>query len=407
MAQDDLPEERTVRPDAFTSAERGRVRKTAEGYWAFHPAEIPRRLPLSDEAVKLLDEATGAVHRLGGVGRLLPNPHLLIGPHVRLEAVLSSRIEGTKTDVGQLLRFEAGQVPSDEAAADAQEVTNYISAMEHGLLRIGEGFPLSIRLFREMHERLLTGVRGRHRPPGQIRSSPVWLGGSTLDNAVFVPPPPDEMRRALSDLEAFLHESGLPLLVQLALAHYQFEVIHPFLDGNGRIGRLMIPLVLVWRRVLAQPLLYVSAYLEQHRGEYYDHLLVTSQSGDIMPWITFFLRAVEHQARESEERTVRLVELQQRLRTELLDEGRANSVIRLAEQLFASPVMTAAQAQERIDVTRPTAQTAIDALVERGDLHEITGRTRGRIYEATAIFDAVYGPVDTPASAVQPQLPMI
>lgn len=394
-----------MRPDAFTSTERGRVRKMPEGYWAFVPSTAPRRLSLSDEVVKLLDEATGAVHRLGGVGRLIPNPHLLIGPHLRLEAVLSSRIEGTKTDVGQLLRFEAGQVPSPDAADDATEVTNYIVAMEHGLARVRDGFPISVRVFREMHELLLQGARGQHRRPGELRKSPVWLGGATLDDAVFVPPPPDEMRDALSDLEKFLHETDLPLLVQLAIAHYQFEVIHPFLDGNGRIGRLMIPLMLVLRDALPQPLLYLSAFFEQHRSEYYDHLLITSQRGDLMPWIAFFLRGVRQQARDSEERTVRLVELQHQLRNRLLDEGRPNSVIRLAEQLFATPVVTAARVEAMIDVTRPTAQAAIDALVERGELTEITGRTRGRVYEAGAIFEAVYGPVPIEESTVHPELP--
>lgn len=394
-----------MRPDAFTSNERGRVRKTPEGYWAFFPAQVPRQLSLSDEVVKLLDEATGAVHRLGGVGRLIPNPHLLIGPHLRLEAVLSSRIEGTKIDVGQLLRFEAGQVPSPDAANDATEVTNYIVAMEHGLARVRDGFPISVRLFREMHGLLLQGARGQHRRPGELRKSPVWLGGSTLDDAVFVPPPPDEMREALSDLEKFLHQTNLPLLAQLAIAHYQFEVIHPFLDGNGRIGRLMIPLMLVLRGALPQPLLYLSAFFEQHRSDYYDHLLITSQQGDLMPWIAFFLRGVRQQARDSEERTVRLVELQHQLRNELLEEGRSNSIIRLAEQLFAVPVITAAQVESMIGVTRPTAQTAIDALVDRGDLTEITGRPRGRVYEARAIFDAVYGPVPVGESAVHPELP--
>jgi Fic family protein len=380
-----------MRPDAFTSTERGQVRKTPQRYWAFFPTETPHRLSLSDEVVKLLDEATGAVHRLGGIGRLIPNPHLLIGPHLRLEAVLSSRIEGTKTDVGQLLLFEAGQIPSSDAADDATEVANYIVAMEHGLARVRDGFPISIRLFREMHERLLQGVRGHHRRPGELRTSPVWIGGATLDDAVFVPPPPDEMQRALGDLERFLHETDLPLLVQLAVAHYQFEVIHPFLDGNGRIGRLMIPLMLVLRDAIPQPLLYLSAYFEQHRSEYYDHLLITSQKGDLMPWIAFFLRGVRRQARDSEERTVRLVELQHQLRNELLEEGRPNSVVRLAEQLFAIPVVTAPRVELMIGVTRPTAQAAIDALVERGDLREITGRARGRVYEASAIFEAVYG----------------
>ncbi len=383
-----------MRPDTFTSNERGRVLKAPEGYGALHPTEAPRRLSLSDEVIKLLDEATGAVHRLGGVGRLIPNPHLLIGPHLRLEAVLSSRIEGTKTDVSELLRFEAGQVLPGEAADDATEVRNYIVAMEHGLARVREGFPMSIRLFREMHERLLDGARGRHRHPGQLRRSPVWLGGSTLEDAVFVPPPPNEMNHALSDLERFLHETDLPLLVQLAVAHYQFEVIHPFLDGNGRIGRLMIPLMLVLREALPQPLLCLSAFLEQHRSEYYDHLLFTSQKGDLMPWIAFFLRGVRQQSRDSEERTVRLVELQHQLRNELLDEGRPNSVVRLAEQLFAVPLVTAPRVEAAIGVTRPTAQAAIDALVERGDLTEITGRSRGRVYEASAIYKAVYGPVD-------------
>ncbi|MPY93170.1 MAG: Fic family protein [Acidimicrobiia bacterium] len=394
-----------MRPDAFTSRERGEVRKTPTGYWAFFPAEVPRRLPLSDEVVKLLDEATGAVHRLGGVGRLIPNPHLLIGPHLRLEAVLSSRIEGTKTDVGQLLLFEAGQVPSRDAADDAAEVNNYIVAMEHGLARVRGGFPVSIRLLREMHERLLQDVRGQHRRPGELRSSPVWIGGSTLDDAVFVPPPPGEMQAALGDLERFLHERDLPLLVQLAVAHFQFEVIHPFLDGNGRIGRLLIPLMLVLREALPQPLLYLSAYLEQHRSEYYDHLLTTSQRGDLMPWIAFFLRGARRQARDSEERTVRLVELQHQLRNDLLDEGRPNSVIRLAEQLFSVPVVTAARVETMIGVTRPTAHAAIDALVERGNLVEVTGRERRRIYEAPAIFEAVYGSVDVEESAIDPQLP--
>lgn len=382
-----------MRPDAFTSHARGVVRRDPTGYWAFQPEPLPRRLDLPQEVVTLLDEATGAVHRLGGVGRLIPNPHLLIGPHLRLEAVLSSRIEGTKTDVSQLLRFEAGEAPPAAEVDDAQEVRNYVLAMEHGLQRVRDGFPVSIRLLRELHGVLLSGVRGQHRRPGELRASPVWIGGSTLEDAVFVPPPTDVMHVALGDLERFLHEQDMPLLVQLALAHYQFEVIHPFLDGNGRIGRLLIPLMLVLRDALTQPLLYLSAYFEQHRSEYYDHLLMTSQRGDLVPWLRFFLRGVRRQARDAEERTVRLVELQHELRSELLDEGRANSVVRLAENLFSVPIVTASRAEALLGVTRPTAHAAIDALVERGDLVEVTGRERGRIYEAPRIFEAVYGGV--------------
>jgi Fic family protein len=204
------------------------------------------------------------------------------------------------------------------------------------------------------------------------------------------------MSAMLSDLEYFLHDRSLPLLIQLALAHYQFEVIHPFLDGNGRIGRLMIPLVLVQRAALSQPLLYLSAFFERRRSDYYDHLLFTSQTGDLIPWVRFFLEGVRLQARDSEERTVRLVELQHRMRNDLLDEGRPNSVVRLAERLFSVPIITAQQATSMLDVTPPTAHAAINALVERGDLREITGKDRNRIYEAPQVFDAVYGDVDLP-----------
>ena len=395
-----------MKPEAFTSKDRGVVQRDPTGFWAFHPNPVPRSIDLPRETVMLLDEATGAVHRLGGVGRLIPNPHLLIGPHLRLEAVLSSRIEGTKTDVSQLLRFEAGQTPESHDVDDAQEVQNYVVAMEHGINRVRSGFPVSIRLLREMHSLLLSGVRGQHRRPGELRESPVWIGGTTLENAIFVPPPTDVMKDLLGDLERFLREKDMPLLIQLALAHYQFEAIHPFLDGNGRIGRLLIPLMLVLRGALPQPLLYLSAYLEQYRSEYHDHLLFISQRGDAIPWIDFFLRGVRLQARDAEERTVRLVELQHLLRTQMLEEGRPNSVIRLAENLFSVPIVTAARAEELLGVTRPTAHAAIDALVERGDLIEITGRDRGRIYEAPAIFQAVYGTIDMPADDAPDQLPL-
>jgi Fic family protein len=391
-----------MRRDAFTSRERGVVRRTVAGFDAFFPEPLPRRVALPSEVAVLLDEATGAVHRLGGLGRLIPNPHLLIGPHVRMEAVLSSRIEGTRTGMEQLLLFEAGQLFPPEEADDAREVQNYVTAMEHGLRRLHEGFPVSVRLFREMHGLLLSDVRGQHRRPGELRESQVWIGGTTLDSAVFVPPPAEEMGVALTDLERFLHEHELPLLVQLALAHYQFEVIHPFLDGNGRIGRLMIPLMLVFRGALPQPLLYLSAYFEQHRRQYYDHLLATSQTGDLTPWVTFFLTGVRRQARDAEERTVRLVELQQHLRGELLDEGRPSSVVRLAEHLFSTPVLTAQRAQQLLGTARPTAYAAIEALVARGDLVEITGKQRRRVYEAPRIYEAVYGPVDVPEAGAAP-----
>ncbi len=383
-----------MRPESFKSAERGKVLRTLEGYWAFHPEPLPRQIDIDTEAVGLLDEATAAVNRLGGVGLLLPNPHLLIGPHLRIEAVLSSRIEGTQTDVPQLLRLEAEEAVPPEQAADAREVANYVVALEHGLARVRSGFPISVRLTREMHERLLQGVRGRHRTPGELRKSPVWIGGDTVNNAVFVPPPPDTMPNALGDLESFIHTQTMPLLVQVALVHYQFEAIHPFLDGNGRLGRILIPLLLVERGVLPEPLLYLSAYFEQNRSEYYDLLLRTSQQGDLMPWLKFFLRGVRRQARDAERRTHRLVQLQSEIRSQLLEEGRPTSVLRLAEHLFARPLVTARMAARLIDATAPTANAAIRALIERGDLTEISGRQRYRLYEAPRIFEAAYGPVE-------------
>lgn len=383
-----------MQPDAFPSADRGAVRKTLEGYWAFYPEPLPRRIDLPSDVVGLLDEATGAVHRLGGVGRLLPNPHLLIGPHLRIEAVLSSRIEGTKTDVPQLLRLEAGQTPPPNEADDAREAANCVTAMEHGLRRVREGLPMSMRLLCEVHGHLLARARGRHRRPGEVRTSPNWIGGAAVADAAFVPPPPDEMNKALTDWEFFLHEESMPLLVQLALAHYQFEVIHPFLDGNGRIGRLMIPLMLVMRGALTQPLLYMSAFFEQHRSRYYDLLLLTSQNGDLLPWIRFFLEGVRRQARDAEERTVRLVELQHRLFNELLAEKRPASVVRLAEHLFTVPWITPSRTAQILDASRQTAYTAIYTLVERGDLIEVGSRKRNRIYTAPRIYEAVYGEIE-------------
>ncbi len=381
-----------MQPDAFRSTDRGVVRRTLEGHRAFYPHPLPRRLDLPQEVVKDLDEATGAVHRLGGVGSLLPNPHLLIGPYLRIEAVLSSRIEGTRTELPELLRNEAGE--GRTTTDDLREVANYIVAMEHGLQRLREGFPMSMRLLCEMHERLLTGARGHYKRPGELRDRSNWIGGTNPTDAVFVPPPPDAMSETLTDWERFLHENELPLLIQLGLAHYQFEVIHPFSDGNGRIGRLMIPLMLIWRGAMTQPLLYLSAFFEQYRDEYFDLLLRTSQHGDLLPWIRFFLRGVMRQAVDTERRTIRLVKLQQELRDDLLAENRATSVVRLAEQLFTSPFVTASRVSKHLGVTPPTAYAAINTLVERGDLIEVLSAGRSRLYQAPTIYQAGYGPLD-------------
>lgn len=367
----------------------GSSRTTLEGYAAFYPNPLPRTLTYPEATVNLLAEATASVNRLAGVSRLLPTADILIGPYVRLEAVLSSRIEGTQATIGDLLLFEAGG--EVEQRADAQEVLNYVHALEEAQGRLSE-LPLSARLVREAHATLMAGVRGEHATPGEFRTTQNWIGpaGATIAEATFVPPPPDEVGAAMANLEKFLHDRTLPNLIAVALAHYQFETIHPFVDGNGRIGRLLIPLILIERGVLELPVLYLSAYFERNRDEYYDLLNQTRFGGDPFPWLDFFLVGVARYAKDAEERTVGLVDLQRELRTELMEGGATLTAIRLAERLMDRPYVTAPLVTRLLDVTFPTAQAAIDALQERGHLREITGRARNRIYVAASIMDVVY-----------------
>jgi Fic family protein len=378
--------------DAFTSDRLGAVRKTVEGYHAFFPAPVPRELEYDPTTVKKLTEATASMHRLAGVSRLLPSPDILMGPYVRLEAVLSSKIEGTQTSVGELLLFEADDHDDAPPEGDLREVVNYTRALDHALKSL-DRLPLSLRLIRETHAILMSGVRGEVMTPGEFRRSQNWIGppGSTLETARFVPPPVEAMNDALTDLERFLHENDLPNLVALALAHYQFETIHPFLDGNGRIGRLLVPLALCQRGVLERPMLYLSAYFERHRSRYYHLLFETSATGDPTPWINFFLDGVAHQSQDAEERTVTLVDLQRDIREELLTAKVTNTALRLAESLLDRPYVTAKRVTRQFDVTPPTAQKAIDSLVDQGILTEVTGRKRNRVYLSPRIMDAVYG----------------
>ncbi|MEX1163423.1 MAG: Fic family protein [Nitriliruptor sp.] len=378
--------------EAFTSDRLGAVRKTIDGHHAFHPGPVPREVDYDATTVNKLTEATAAVHRLAGVSRLLPSPDILMGPYVRIEAVLSSKIEGTQTSVGELLLFEADHDVNVPPEGDLREVVNYTHALDHAL-RALDRLPLSLRLIRETHAILMSGVRGEAMTPGEFRRTQNWIGppGSTLTSAKFVPPPVDAMHEALADLERFLHEHQLPNLVALALAHYQFETIHPFLDGNGRIGRLLVPLALCERGVLERPMLYLSAYFERHRSQYYHLLFETSATGDPTPWINFFLDGVAHQSRDAEERTVRLVDLQRDIREELLTARVTNTTVRLAESLLDRPYVTAKRLTGQLNVTLPTAQKAIDALVDQDILTEVTGKKRNRVYLSPRIMDAVYG----------------
>jgi Fic family protein len=370
----------------FRKSPSGRLVRAIDGYWAFLPNALPPKLDWSDALVSLTSKADIALGTLSGLGENLPNPHLLIYPFVRKEAVLSSRIEGTQSSLSDLLLFEATKA---EKQRDVKEVQNYVHAIEYGLKRLEE-LPLSLRLIRELHAILMEGVRGEQATPGEFRQSQNWIGppGCTLDDATFMPPPVAEMKESLDQLEKFLHaDTQLPPLVELALIHYQFETIHPFLDGNGRIGRLLITLFLCQRSILNKPLLYLSAFFERHRQEYYDRLLEVSQRGAWRQWLEFFLQAVVTQSDDAVRRARRLLDLHRTYYQTSLGKHLPPTAMKLVELIFVKPVLNARVTQESLKVTYPGAQKAINALVEQGILAEITGGKRNKVYEARRILE--------------------
>jgi Fic family protein len=377
-----------VDPKIFQAPSAGRVVAHATGYHAFIPALPPIDLALPSDLILALSRADAALGELSGLGRQLPNPHLLIDPLVRREAVLSSRIEGTQASLADVFLNEAGQ--ADRAVAppdDVQEVLNYVAALEHGIGRL-EMLPLSTRLVNEMHAKLMTGVRGHFATPGEIRRSQNWIGpaGSTPTTATYVPPPPDELPALLSAWEKFIHaREVMPDLVQCALVHEHFEAIHPYLDGNGRIGRLLITLFLMERGRLSQPLLYLSDYIERHRDDYYRLLLRVRTHGDYQAWVRFFLVGVEETSRDAVRRVQKLIGLRERLL--LGDYGKGSAA--LIMQLFQRPHTSVAQAAKVMEVSHPTAAKVLQALVAAGHLREITGRSSHRAYVAQAILDAL------------------
>lgn len=360
------------------------------GYLAFVPAPLPPEIEWDRDLVLALSRADAALSELSGIGSQLPNPHLLIAPYLRQEAVLSSRIEGTQASLSDLLIDEIRPEPSERG--DVHEVRNYVRAMEHGIARLGE-LPVSLRLVRETHAVLTEGVRGRHATPGEFRRSQNWIGrpGSTIETAEYVPPPPEEMTEALRDWERFLNtESDLPDLVQCALMHEQFEAIHPFLDGNGRIGRLLITLFLCSRGRLTRPLLYLSAYFEAGRADYYDALQGVRTEGDWRTWLLYFLRGVDLVSRWAAQQANELVRVRERFRSELAGKGKP---LMLLDELFRHPYMDAAAATRLLGVTDPTARSAIRFMEERGLLVEVTGRGWGRLYAARPILDVLQRPL--------------
>jgi Fic family protein len=378
--------------DLYPETPFGQARRTGgrHGYVAYFPTPIPRALDLPPTTVALLTEAEAALGRLAGVGDLLPNPDLLIRPYVLREAVSSTRIEGTQASVSDVFELEAaGGTPN----ADVEEVLGYVDALTWGL---GQSeLPLSVRLMRELHRRLMAGTRGRSRMPGELRTSQNWIGapGSTIESARFVPPPPEELADLLSDWESFAHEDGgQPLLVQNALLHYQLETIHPFLDGNGRVGRLLIVFLLVARGRLAAPLLDISSYFASDRDSYYAALRGVSERGDAITWIDLFLRAIRTQAAEATARARRLMELRERYRRHAAA-LRAGNAIALVDLACEAPILTARLVTERLDVTRPTAGSLLRRLEREGLLVRAGSGERGQQrYVAEEVLAALADP---------------
>ncbi len=375
-----------MNPDDFRAPEAGHLVRIAGGAFAFVPSPLPPRLTFDDDLVLRLSRADALLGELSGLGRQLPHPHLLIAPYTRREAVLSSRIEGTRTTLSELLLDELGALP--EPAAEVHEVRNYVAALEHGIERLG-ALPLSLRLVQELHGKLMSGVRGGMAAPGEFRRTQNWIGppGSTLATAPYVPPPVPEMTEALGQWELYLHRRDeLPDLIQCALIHEHFEAIHPFLDGNGRIGRLLITLFLLERGRLSQPLLYISSYLEPHRAEYYEALERVRTVGDWAGWVRLFLTAVGESADRACRQARILLDLRERSRE--LVRGKAKALA-LLDELFASPYVTVTRAAEVLAVSYPTARTAVATLVRAGLLTELgEGRWR-RVYVARPILEAL------------------
>ena len=375
----------------------GRRIQAPGGYFAYVPEPLPPRMEWRPELVASLSAADRAIGRLAGEGQRLPNPHLLIRPFVRREAVLSSRIEGTQATLGELLASEAGAAV-ERSPADLREVGNYVVALEHGIQRL-DSLPLSLRLVTELHERLMRGVRGDTATPGEFRRSQNWIGspGCTLANATFVPPSPDRLMNCLGEWERFLHDETVPPLVHAALAHSQFEAIHPFLDGNGRVGRLLITLGLIAKGVLPSPLLYLSAYFEATRDEYYARLLGVTERGEWEEWVGYFLRGVGHQAGDALRRIQRIDDLRSSFGERLA--GSSSRTPQMALDLFIeNPFWTVNRLAERLDVAFTTAQRAIDRLEEAGIVTRVGEARRNRVYCAREILEILEEPPALPGA---------
>lgn len=383
-----------MKPNDFHSTRSGRVIRTKAGYWAFIPAPLPPAFEWSPLLVSTLSEAERELSRLTALAGNFPFPRLLTQPFIRREAVLSSRIEGTRASLTDLYQFESRQLSFLETDEDIREVHNYVRALDFGLDRLAS-LPVSLRLIQEIHAKLLEGVRGGQLSPGKFRRTQNWIGpaGSTIETATYVPPPVDEMQSALSDMEKFIHaDTEMPALVRAALIHYQFEAIHPFLDGNGRMGRLLSMLLFQEWDVLPQPLLNLSAYFERHRQEYTDHLLAVSQRGGWEAWLRFFLRGVSLQSRESVFCMTRLQGIRTRYESLVQADRNPLRMTAVIDFIFSRPILTIRQLETALEIPYMAAKRYMDKLVEARVLQETTGYARNRIFLANEVFQALENP---------------
>ncbi|MCK4431358.1 MAG: Fic family protein [Candidatus Aminicenantes bacterium] len=375
--------------EKFKNSPAGRLIKTATDYWAF----VPNPLPPADldkfsaEFVGIMSEADRGIGVLKSLSRLIPNPNLLVAPYIRKEAVQSSRIEGTQASLSDIFYYEASKEKPKHA--DVLEVLNYVRAMNYGLSRLKE-LPLSLRLVREIHLKLMEGVRGEKMKPGEFRTTQNWIGppGCSLADAAYVPPPIPEMNEALGNWEKFLHsDNSITPLIKCALIHYQFEAIHPFLDGNGRVGRLLISFYLCEKGYLEYPILYLSDFFERYRNEYYDLLLGVSQNGNWDAWLKYFIRGVAEQSKVAEGTGYKILGLQKKYRQQLQKESFPMPVFQLLDMLFLNPFVSLPGVGNHLKITWPTAKASVERLVKLGILKEVSGRKRSRIYCAEELLN--------------------
>ncbi|MGB2706203.1 MAG: Fic family protein [Candidatus Omnitrophota bacterium] len=370
-----------------------------QNYKAFIPNPLPPKpqLNLDKETIEMLSKADTAIGRLSGISEALPNPDLFVAMYVRKEAVLSSQIEGTEASLEDVLEYESENKPKT-LPNDVAEVVNYVKAMNYGLKRINE-LPLSLRLIKEIHAELMRGVRGGDKTLGEFRKTQNWIGpkGCTLNNARFIPPPPHEMIQALGELEKHMHSKfNYPLLIECGLIHSQFETIHPFLDGNGRIGRLLITFFLCHKEILKKPLLYLSHYFKQNRLEYYDRLMAVREKGDFESWVKFFLQGVASVAEGACETSNKIISLKNRDKNKTVEAYKETSKVAIFhERLFDRPIVSIKDIAKIMNTTFPTASDICMKLVEVDILKEITGKERNKLFAYKRYLDILKEEADT------------